>query len=32
MSIDFRGNRFVAGEGFSVCSTADAHDLEENLR
>ena len=31
-SIDFRGNRFVAGEGFSVCSTADAHDLEENLR
>ena len=30
--IDFRGNRFVAGEGFSVRARADAHDLEENLR
>lgn len=30
--IDFRGNRFVAGEGFAVCSRADARDLEENLR
>ena len=30
--IDFRGNRFAAGEGFAVSSRADAHDLEENLR
>ena len=30
--IDFRGNRFVAGEGFSVRPHADKHDLEENLR
>ena len=30
--IDFRGNRFVVGEGFSVCARAEARDLEENLR
>jgi poly-gamma-glutamate capsule biosynthesis protein CapA/YwtB (metallophosphatase superfamily) len=30
--IDFRGNRFTAGEGFGVRTTSDARDLEENLR
>ena len=30
--VDFRGNRFIAGEGFSVCARAEEHDLEENLR
>jgi poly-gamma-glutamate synthesis protein (capsule biosynthesis protein) len=30
--IDFRGNRFVAGEGFGVVTKADPRDLEENLR
>ena len=30
--IDFRGNRFAAGEGFGVVTRADARDLEENLR
>jgi poly-gamma-glutamate capsule biosynthesis protein CapA/YwtB (metallophosphatase superfamily) len=30
--IDFRGNRFIPGEGFSVCARAEEHDLEENLR
>ncbi len=30
--IDFRGNRFIAGAGFSVSARADAHDLAENLR
>jgi poly-gamma-glutamate synthesis protein (capsule biosynthesis protein) len=30
--IDFRGNRFVAGSGFDARTSADARDLEENLR
>ena len=30
--IDFRGNRFAAGEGFAIRACADARDLEENLR
>lgn len=31
-TIDFRGNRFAAGEGFGVCTKSDPRDLEENLR
>jgi poly-gamma-glutamate synthesis protein (capsule biosynthesis protein) len=30
-TVDFRGSRFVAGEGFSVCTRVDKRDLEENL-
>ena len=30
--IDFRGNRFIPGEGFSVRPRVEEHDLEENLR
>jgi poly-gamma-glutamate synthesis protein (capsule biosynthesis protein) len=31
-TIDVRGNRFVAGEGFSVRTRVDSRDLEENLK
>jgi len=31
-TIHVRGNRFVAGEGFSLCTRVDNQDLEENLR